>query len=121
LSTLPATLLGHISSDVWLESKDVHIEQLDVRLQRFVSQAGQVHSILFKKPLVITSGNDGAHATNSAHYRNAAVDLRTKDIAPLEQYIFLVVLVHLAEEERIMVSDERLRETGPHYHCELAG
>lgn len=34
-------------------------------------------------PLVVTSGNDSKHRTDSYHYSNQAVDLRTHDLTPI--------------------------------------
>ncbi len=118
---VPAILDGLIRDQVWLKDKSVHGEHLDPRLVRFLVRAGQVHSALFNAALVITSGNDGEHAIGSAHYRNLAVDLRTNDLTPVGQLVFLIILSNLGLEDGVGVFDERLKPEGQHYHCEVLG
>ncbi len=119
MATLPAILDGKTWDSVELASKAVNVEYLDARLVRLVVRAGQVHQLLFLKPLVITSGNDGEHAIGSAHYRNLAVDLRSFDLTPVGQLVFLIILVNLGFEDGVGVFDERLKPDGQHYHCEV--
>lgn len=117
---LQAILGGKMIESVQIADDNVHVERLSPRLVRFVVRAGEVHNLLFNKQLVITSGNDGEHASGSAHYRNEAVDLRSHDISATEQLVFLIVLVHLGLDDGIVVFDERANPSKQHWHAELA-
>src|SRR5713226_9801032 len=88
MSTLNAILDGKLQGDVQLADNSVHVERLVPRMVVFVVRAGNIHSALFNKPLVLTSGNDGEHMERSAHYRNAAVDMRSRDVTPVQQQLF---------------------------------
>ncbi len=121
MSTLNAILDGKLQGDVQLAGSAVHIEALVPRLVIFVVRAGNLHAALFNKPLVITSGNDGEHAASSAHYRNAAVDARSRDITPAQALLFTMVLVDLGLDEGVVVFDERANPAKQHWHCEVAG
>ncbi len=98
---------------------EVNIRNLDSTLLGILTVAGQIHSWLFNKVLVVTSGNDGNHTTGSAHFHDRAVDLRTRDKSAVEQQLFLVVLNHLAATRGAGVFDERQSKRGPHFHVEL--
>ena len=121
MSTLNAILDGKLHGDVQIADNSVHVERLVPRLVLFVVRAGNLHAALFRKPLIITSGNDGEHAEGSAHYRNAAVDMRSWDVTPVQQQLFTLVLVDLGLEEGVVVFDERANPTKQHWHCEVAG
>src|SRR5260370_20729181 len=105
----PAGLGDKIYPGVTLKDTNVRVQRLVAPLVRFLVRAGDVHMALFLEPLVITSGNDGQHAVGSAHFRNAAVDLRTIDQLSAENNLFLMVLVHLGAEDHIGVFDERTK------------
>ena len=114
-------LLGlPLSAGIDVADKSVHVERLVPRLVIFVVRAGNLHSALFHKPLVITSGNDGEHAAGSAHYRNEAIDARSREVTPAQAMLFTLVLVDLGLEEGVAVFDERANPTKQHWHCEVA-
>lgn len=124
MNTRPATeevsaiVSGLLPSTVMLSDETVKVNNLDPQLKAVIVQAGQVHAWLFRTPLVVTSGNDGHHAVNSAHFAGRAVDLRTKDKSDGDQFMFLTVLNCLAHARGCGVYDERNCTTGPHYHVE---
>ncbi len=120
MSTLNAILDGKLQGDVQLADSLVHVERLVPRMVVFVVRAGNLHAALFHKPLVITSGNDGEHADGSAHYRNEAIDARSREITPAQAMLFTMVLVDLGLEEGVVVFDERANPTKQHWHCEVA-
>ncbi len=120
MSALNAVLDGKLQGDVQLADNSVHVERLVPRMVVFVVRAGNIHSALFNKPLVLTSGNDGEHMERSAHYRNAAVDMRSRDVTPVQQQLFTLVLVDLGLEEGVVVFDERANPAKQHWHCEVA-
>ncbi len=101
-------------------SLDVNVKDLHPQMMRFLSTAAAVHAWLFEKPLVVTSGNDGAHVTASKHYKNKALDLRAVDKTLEEQLVFTNVIVFLGERLGVALFDERAKPGEPHYHVELA-
>jgi hypothetical protein len=105
--------------DLALGSPDVNVRALNTRLSVFLAQAGTIHRALFGKPLVVTSANDGHHAEHSAHYLNAAVDLRSKDKTDGEQVLFGAILCYLGLKSGVGIFDERATP-GQHWHCEDA-
>jgi hypothetical protein len=121
MSTQPAVLNGNTYDAIQLADTTVNVHKLVAHLVRFVVRAGQVHEVMFHKPLVITSGNDGKHVAGSAHYRDEAVDLRAHDLGPAQQEVFLMVLVSLGQDERVAVFDERVNPDKQHWHCEVSG
>jgi len=121
MNGLPAVINDTQVPSVQIADRGVHVERLVPRLVRFVVRAGQVHQTLFNWPLVITSGNDGNHATGSAHFRNEAVDLRSHDITSVQAAVFLLVLMLLGQDDGIAVFDERVNPDKQHWHCEVQG
>ena len=102
-----------------LKDSNVQVQRLVAPLVRFLVRASDVHLTLFLEPMVITSGNDGQHAVGSAHFRNAAVDLRTTDKHEAQHNLFLMALVQLGAEDHIGVFDERTKPGEGHFHCEV--
>ncbi len=103
---------------VVLASADVNVAALVAPLVGAVDVLGRVHLLVFGRPLIITSGNDGDHVKGSKHYTNRAVDLRSRDLTPEQQVVFGVVLAYVATERALKVFDERARVLGPHWHVE---
>jgi hypothetical protein len=102
-------------------SPEVVLDGVDPRLMRFAEHLGMVHQLLFGKPLVITSGKDGAHAENSFHKIGRALDLRTIDLDVESQLMLLNVLTYSANPAGIAVFDERAVHGEPHIHIEYHG
>lgn len=105
----------------WIKKDtSVRTEDIDTRLVQFLNIAGAIHTTLFGKPLVVTSGNDGRHSSGSKHYQNRAVDLRSFDKDSTQQLIFGLVIAYLSPQLNLAVFDERMRDSGPHWHVEIA-
>ena len=70
------------------------------------------------RPCVITSASEGKHKIGSFHYKDLALDLRSRDL-PNEQ-IKLEVLQRIKDElgEKYDVLLEQLGGPGEHYHLE---
>ncbi len=115
----PAT---HVPSaygpSVQLKDTTVSLIFLHSQLVRFLASAGNLHSWLFYKPVVVTSGNDGQHAAGSAHYRNDAIDLRAVDLDAAAGNVYLTVLVYAGRLNGVAIFDERLKPGAGHFHCE---
>lgn len=64
-----------------MKTKDssVNIEDLVPKLKNILSELEYVYA-KFHTDLVITSGKDGIHGTDSLHYEGKAVDLRTWNV-----------------------------------------
>ncbi len=114
--TAPA---GALPSFIQLAEPEVNIRNLNPTLLQILTVAGQIHAWLFHKVLIVTSGNDGNHTLGSAHYKDRAVDLRTRDKSEVEQQLFLGILNYLAATRGAGVFDERQSKAGPHFHVEL--
>jgi hypothetical protein len=106
---------------MWRKKSDrVNLDKLYPQLALALEKAGSFHDLLFGKPLVVTSANDGRHSRTSRHYRNMAIDIRSWDKSELGQLTFHVILAHLAKEYDLAIFDERNRDKAPHWHIEIA-
>lgn len=110
-----AIMDGHVETG----APSVDVSKLDSSLCDFLVEAGDLHSLLFNKPMVITSGNDGQHVAHSAHYLNFAADLRTRDLSEAQAMLFTAVLCFIAPKYKIVVFDERATP-GQHWHVQTA-
>lgn len=90
-------------------------------LMQFVDYLALVHRVVFSKPMVLTSGKDGAHVASSMHAVGLAVDFRTKDLLPDEQQLVLALLAYAAPANHIAVFDERALGAEQHIHLEYHG
>lgn len=115
----PSALPPWWTPDLALGSPSVNVVALNTKLAEFVARAAHVHVTLFGKEMVITSANDGKHVASSAHYKNAAVDIRSHDKDAGEQVIFGMVLNCLAVVMGCGVFCERAT-LSPHWHVEDA-
>lgn len=69
---------------------------------------------------IITSANDfSGHASNSAHYVGAAVDLRIKDIGNLNTRENLVKVVKMRLDDRFTILHEDIGSENEHLHVQL--
>ena len=62
---------------VFKELNDMTLQILEVVLTTWDWSTG--------KTPVLTSGNDSKHSENSLHYKNMALDFRTRDLTPDQQ------------------------------------
>lgn len=102
-------------------SPSVILAGVNELLLSFVDYLGLVHRVVFSKPLVITSGKDGAHSPGSLHAEGRAVDIRTRDLLPDEQQLLLLLLAYAGPANGIAVFDERALGAQAHIHLEYHG
>lgn len=70
--------------------------------------------------VVVTAGVDGKHATNSKHYKYAALDVRSKNFRPEDKESFLTaVLERLGKDYTGFV--EAKGTDNEHYHIQFNG
>ncbi len=108
-----------LPTTIELANATVNVRDTVDGLRRYLAAVAEVHFDLFDLPLVITSGNDAAHATNSKHASNKAVDIRSHDKQPEDQAIFGAILCLMAQRYAVGVFDERALGS-PHWHVEVA-
>jgi hypothetical protein len=103
-----------------IELKDaaVNFSQLDTELLLFCAAAAQLHSVLFHKPLVITSARDSKHGEHSKHYAGKAVDIRLHDIEPLGLLLFVSGCDYMAGHAGCGVFHEFPGTDDEHLHVE---
>jgi len=104
-----------------LASPSVSLAGVNQSLLNFVEYLGLWHRLTFNKPLVITSGKDAIHSASSLHGVGRAVDVRTKDLDPAEQQLFLALLAFAAPGNMVAVFDERALGGEAHIHLEYHG
>jgi hypothetical protein len=64
------------------------------------------------KDVIITSGIDGAHSSNSLHYKGRALDFRTRHLSDGERVEVMASLrSHLGDDFDVVFE-------GDHFHCE---
>ena len=107
------------TAEVQRYNTGVNVSNLDQRLVYFLIVAGDVHRALFRRALLITSGNDGQHVAGSAHYKDKAVDVRSVDLTADEQAIFSLALGYFSRVYKVAVFDERFTAS-PHWHIQTA-
>lgn len=100
-------------------SPNVVLDGVDPALMVFVADIARVHIDLFDMPLYITSGRDGEHVPNSAHYKGKALDVRSEDLNLEQQVLFAAVLAYLCRERGVFIFDERANIQGPHWHLQV--
>lgn len=108
-------------SFIALADPSVRVGGLVPKFKDFLLRLGRMHYDMFDLPLIITSGNDGAHAAHSPHYENRAVDIRTHDLSDGQAAIFGACLIYFAPVVKIATFDERNVPGGPHFHVEYHG
>lgn len=66
--------------------------------------------------MLITSGNDGIHMSHSKHYTDAALDFRTKHLAPEAKHLLLsTAKFRLGRDYDLVLEDEN----GPNEHLHV--
>jgi len=79
-----------------------------------ILSAALMASNLMNRDIVVTSGNDGKHSTNSLHYKNRALDFRTRDMTPEDAKKFVSYM-----ENQLSSIYDIVVETDPqHVHIE---
>jgi len=97
----------------------VNVSGLDPKLISFLAAAASHHANAYGKPLVVTSADDGTHASGSKHYQRKAVDIRSRELSMAEQHDFARWLSDVQELYQLGVFDERFIGA-PHWHVEVA-
>jgi ABC-type Mn2+/Zn2+ transport system permease subunit len=113
--------IGAPPRGVTLKDSSVSLVGVNETLFQFLTVLGIVHETLWGIPVVVTSGTDGKHATNSKHATGNAVDLRGNDIAATSYATFLLILMSLSNRFKLAVFDESNLPGEAHVHVEIAG
>lgn len=74
------------------------------------------------KELVITSINDSTHKEDSKHYKNEAVDLRSKNFDPWKKSLFVIEFMKLLNATggtQYVVLLENLGTPNEHFHIQV--
>jgi hypothetical protein len=120
-TTNEATGLVDPELGVLLASPSVNVRDVVPALRVVVHRLAELHSQMFGRALVITSGKDAVHAPGSLHGEGKAVDYRTNDKTDEENDLFLQVVGYVARLYHSTVFDERALPGGPHVHIEYHG
>ena len=68
--------------------------------------------------IVVTSGNDSKHKLGSLHYRDRALDFRTKTLTPDEKHLLVeAVRSRLGSDYDVILESEG--QSQEHLHCEF--
>jgi hypothetical protein len=110
-----------MKSGLVVADDSVVVDTLEPIFLLFLRYLASVFKSLFNTDMVITSGRDGTHAENSLHNTGRAVDLRTNQLTPAGQVMFLCVLAYLTLTNAIAAYDERRVPGGEHVHLEWYG
>ena len=102
-------------------SNAVVLEGVDADLIAYAVHLGFIHWLLFGSPLVVTSGKDSVHASGSLHAQGRAIDVRTHDLDPDQELVFLNVLAYSAPARKCTIFDERALPGAAHIHIEYHG
>jgi len=107
---------------VKLKSSAVKIEEFSVSLCHIFSKLEEVHR-LKKSPqpenLVITSINDGIHKSDSKHYKNQAVDIRSKSFKDELDKVDFVTHLMKALGPKFSLIYEHPGEANEHFHIQV--
>lgn len=121
MNTVPLQWPAPDSQYLKVESPAVQVAGLPAKFRELLDRLGWMHYGLFALPLIITSGSDGKHATDSLHYQHRAVDLRTLDIAGPSGDLFAAIIIYFSSMYTAALFDEREVPGGPHFHLEYHG
>jgi hypothetical protein len=75
--------------------------------------------ITMPSELVITSGNDSTHGKNSRHYRNEAIDIRSKNFPSSDAKHAFRSRYETVLGERFRVLLENEGEANEHFHAQV--
>lgn len=75
------------------------------------------HELQLPGDLTVTSGNDSVHSKGSLHYKDCALDLRSKTLTTVQKHTFAKVLQRrLGRDYDVILEDEG--KTNEHLHVE---
>lgn len=75
--------------------------------------------IIARKPLIVTSVNDGNHSTNSLHYKNRAFDVRTRDIPEGQRMEIVRLAREILDPLGFDIISKENAAHQDHDHCEF--
>ena len=67
--------------------------------------------------VVITSANDSVHSVKSLHYTGFAIDVRSKNLSPVEKHAVLAKLKSLLDKNYDIILESE-GKTNEHFHIE---
>jgi hypothetical protein len=100
---------------------NVVMDGVNPSLVAFVTHLAALHSLIFGRPLTITSAKDSQHVAHSLHAEGRAIDVRTNDKDDAEMDLLLHILSYASAEAKIATFDERNVPGGAHLHIEYHG
>lgn len=109
---LPAETSNYLNKVFGIRTKNNSVDIFDVN-KNLLNVVSNVSSRF--PGLVVTSGTDGKHTTNSAHYDGAAVDIGANSSSPQAYYAFKLYLPELQQKYGVRYLDE-----GDHIHLSLS-
>lgn len=104
---------------IFTKDKSVHLKVLSSDLLYIFNTLFNLNETklsIYPTDWVITSINDGKHLENSKHYKDQAIDLRSKSFSnPLDFKELLEV--HLGERFAVLL--ENHKEVNEHFHIQV--
>ncbi len=100
-----------------IKDDSVLLEDLHPDVAKAAFDLERVYRKRFGVDLVITSGNDGTHKKNSFHYKNAAIDIRVKNV-PRTRWTELLVECRQAISDDLFDLILELKPGSEHIHLE---
>lgn len=95
----------------------VVFKEINDRLLKIMKVYDQA-MVLLKAEAVITSANDGTHLESSLHYKNLALDLRSRDLTPdKKERLIKELKSELGSQYQVIL--EKPGEPGEHAHVEF--
>lgn len=107
---------------VKLKSSAVHIEEFSASLCYMFSALERINRLKFcfqPEHLVITSINDGKHKDDSKHYKNQALDLRSKSFKTEEMKADFMTVLKRELGPKFTIIYEYPGMTNEHFHIQV--
>ena len=104
------------------KSSSVIFAEFSVSLCYILSTLERVHRLkLCEQPenLVITSANDGKHKVDSKHYKNQALDLRSKNFKTEENKAKFMTVLKRELGPKFTIIYEYPGEVNEHFHIQV--
>jgi len=104
------------------KSPSVQFQDYSVSLCYILSKLEEVHRLkksIQPENLVITSVNDGNHKVGSKHYKNQALDLRSKSFGNEEHKAAFMTVLARALGPKFTVIYEYPGEINEHFHIQV--
>jgi RHS repeat-associated protein len=101
------------------KSDSVKIDNLDSKISDKLTDIKTVFNDKGVSKVVITSGNDGKHGTNSLHYTDKAIDLRTNSLTDTKQQELADAVQTKVGDELQVISEHFETKSNNHIHIEV--